>query len=126
MPPTGARPRVGVISPYWTLWEHTAGPTFRADRLALARAVTDELAADGAIEAVAVLEVESSEAGAAAGRALATDGVDVVLVIQTMAVPAAWTMAALDALPSVPVVVWALHETGLIDGSFDHGFGNDR
>ena len=27
MSPTGAaRPRVGVISPYWTLWEHTAGP----------------------------------------------------------------------------------------------------
>ena len=70
---------------------------------------------------MAVLEVDSSEAGTAAGRELAAEGVDVVLVIQTMAVPAAWTMAALDALPSVPVVVWALHETGLIDGSFDHG-----
>ncbi len=38
-----------------------------------------------------------------------------------MAVPAAWTMAALDALPGVPVVVWAMHETGLVDGGFDHG-----
>lgn len=121
MPPTGARPRVGVISPYWTLWEHTAGPTFRADRLALARAVADELAADGSIEPVAVLEVDSSEAGAATGRDLAATSVDVVLVVQTMAVPAAWTMAALDALPGVPVVVWALHETGLVDGAFDHG-----
>ncbi len=121
MPPTGARPRVGVISPYWTLWEHTAGPTFRSDRLALARAVADELAADGSIEAVAVLEVDSSEAGTAVGRELAAASVDVVLVVQTMAVPAAWTMAALDALPGVPVVVWALHETGLVDGAFDHG-----
>lgn len=121
MPPTGARQRVGVISPYWTLWEHTAGPTFRTDRLALARAVADELAADGAIEAVAVLEIDSAEAGATVGRTLAAEGVDVVLVVQTMAVPAAWTMAALDELPTVPVVIWALHETGLIDGSFDHG-----
>jgi L-arabinose isomerase len=120
MQPTGARPRVGVISPYWTLWEHTAGPTFRADRLALARAVADDLAADGAIETTAVAEVDSAEAGGVAGRQLAAAGIDVALVVQTMAVPAAWTMAALDALPGAAVVIWALHETGLVDGAFDH------
>lgn len=121
MPPSGARPRVGVISPYWTLWEHTAGPSFRADRLALARSVADELAAAGALDAVAVLEIASGDDGLAVGRRLVADGVDVVLVVQTMAVPAAWTMAALDALPGTPVVVWALHETGIVDGAFDHG-----
>ncbi len=122
MSPTGAaRPRVGVISPYWTLWEHTAGPSFRADRLALARFVADELAAAGALDAVAVLEIASGDDGLAVGRRLAADGVDVVLVVQTMAVPAAWTMAALDALPGTPVVVWAVHETGIVDGAFDHG-----
>jgi L-arabinose isomerase len=85
--PTSAapRPRVGVVHPYWTLWEHTAGPTFRADRLALAGAVADELAE--AIEPVAVVEIASAEDGA---------------------------------LPGVPVVIWALHETGLVDGGFDH------
>ena len=114
-----ARPRIGVVSPYWTLWEHTAGPAFRAERLALARAVADELA--DVVEPAAVLEVDGAEAGAAAGRRFAELGVDAILVIQTMAVPAAWTMAALDALPRAPVVVWALHETGLVDGSFDHG-----
>jgi L-arabinose isomerase len=119
MPSADGRPRVGVISPYWTLWEHTAGPTFRADRLALARSVADELA--GPIDPVAVVEVASGDDGVAAGRRLADLAVDVVLVIQTMAVPAAWTMAALDALHGVPVVVWALHETGLVDGAFDHG-----
>ena len=31
-----SRPRIAVVHPYWSLWEHTAGPTFRADRLALA------------------------------------------------------------------------------------------
>jgi L-arabinose isomerase len=29
-------------------------------------------------------------------------------------------MAAIDAVPGVPVVIWALHETGLVDGGFDH------
>jgi L-arabinose isomerase len=122
MAPTGAaRPRVGVISPYWTLWEHTAGPTFRADRLALARAVTDELAARGALEPVAVVEIASGDDGASVGRRFAADGIDAILVIQTMAVPAAWTMAAIEALPGTPVVIWAMHETGLVDGGFDHG-----
>ena len=118
MPPPG-RPRIGVVSPYWTLWEHTAGPTFRADRLALSRAVAAELA--DAVEAVAVLEVDGAESGAAAGARFAAEDVDAILVVQTMAVPAAWTMAALDAVPRAPVVVWALHETGLVDGGFDHG-----
>jgi len=30
-------------------------------------------------------------------------------------------MTALDHLPAMPVVVWALHETGLVEGAFDHG-----
>jgi L-arabinose isomerase len=114
-----ARPRVGVVSPYWTLWEHTAGPSFRAARLALARAVADDLA--DTVDPIAVLEVDGAEAGAAAGRRFAELDLDAILVVQTMAVPAAWTMAALDAVPRSPVVVWALHETGLVDGGFDHG-----
>lgn len=119
--PADRRPRVGVIHPYWTLWEHTAGPTFRADRMALAGAVADDVAAAGAGEPVAVVEIASGDDGVAVGRRFAEAGVDAVLVVQTMAVPAAWTMAAIEALPGVPVVIWALHETGLVDGAFDHG-----
>ena len=114
-----ARPRAGVVHPYWTLWEHTAGPTFRADRLDLARVVATDLA--DVVEPVAIVEIASAEDGAAVGRRFADLDVEVVLVLQTMAVPAAWTMAAIDALPGVPVVVWALHETGLVEGGFDHG-----
>ena len=120
------RPRVGVVHPYWTLWEHTAGPTFRADRMVLARGIADELEADGTIDAVAVVEIASGEDGAVVGRRFSTEGVDVILVLQTMAVPAAWTMAAIDALPGIPVVVWALHETGLVEGGFDHGRSRPR
>ena len=115
------RPRVGIVHPYWTLWEHTAGPTFRADRMALARSVADELAAIGAVDTVAVVEIASGEDGVNIGREFADAAVDVILVLQTMAVPAAWTMAAITLLPGIPVVVWALHEVGLVDGGFDHG-----
>jgi len=107
------RPRAGIIHPYWTLWEHTAGPSFREDRMALARAVADDLA--DIVEPLAVEEIASAEDGAAVGRKLADLDVEVILVLQTMAVPAAWTMAAIDALPGVPVVVCALHEAGLGD-----------
>jgi L-arabinose isomerase len=119
--PHDRRPRVGVVHPYWTLWEHTAGPTFRADRMALARSVADQLVTTGALDAIAVVEIASSEDGETVGRQFADAGLDVVLILQTMAVPAAWTMAAIAALPGVPVVVWALHETGLVEGGFDHG-----
>jgi L-arabinose isomerase len=122
VPSTGdARPRIGVVHPYWTLWEHTAGPTFRSDRMELARAVAAEFARAGAVDPVAVVEIASGDDGIAVGRQFADQAVDVVLVLQTMAVPAAWTMSAIDALPGVPVVVWALHDTGLVDGAFDHG-----
>jgi L-arabinose isomerase len=118
-PPIDRRPRVGVILPFWTLWEHTAGPTFRADRMALARAVAGDLA--GIVDPVAVAEIASGDDGASAGGRFADLDVEVVLVLQTMAVPAAWTMAALERLPGVPVVIWALHETGTVDRHFDHG-----
>jgi L-arabinose isomerase len=44
-----------------------------------------------------------------------------ILVLVSMAVPPGYMLAMLDALPKVPLVVWALHETGLVDGAFDHG-----
>jgi L-arabinose isomerase len=112
------RPRIGVVHPYWTLWEHAAGPTFRADRLALVRGVADDLA--DIVEPVTVVEIASAEDGAAVGRRFAREAIDVLLVVQTMAVPAAWTMAAIDAVKRVPVVIWALHETGLVAAGFDH------
>jgi L-arabinose isomerase len=87
--------------------------------MALARAVATDLA--DTVDAVAVVEIASAEDGVAVGRRFVDLDVEVVLVLQTMAVPAAWTMAAIEALPGSPVVVWALHETGLVEGGFDHG-----
>jgi L-arabinose isomerase len=119
MPSRGARPRLAVVHPYWTLWEHTAGPTFRADRLELARQLAASL--EDAFEPVGVGDYASAAGAAALAPAFAAADAEVVLVLQTMAVPSAFTLALLDALPGVPVVIWALHETGLVDGGFDHG-----
>lgn len=63
----------------------------------------------------------SAPEAAAHAPAFAAGRVDVLLVLQTMAVPPAYTLALIDALAGVPVVVWALHETGLVEGGFDHG-----
>jgi L-arabinose isomerase len=87
--------------------------------MALARAVGADLS--DTIDPVAVVEIASAEDGLAVGRRLKDLDIDVLLVLQTMAVPAAWTMAAIEVLPGVPVVLWALHETGLVAGGFDHG-----
>lgn len=111
--------RVAVVHPYWTLWEHTAGPTFRADRLALARRAAAAL--DDVCAVVGVADYASVIEAGAIAPAIADADTDVILVLQTMAAPSAFTLALLDALPGLPVVIWALHERGLVDGSFDHG-----
>jgi L-arabinose isomerase len=116
---SSGRTRIGVIHPYWTLWEHTAGPTFRADRMTLARTVANRFA--DMADIVAVDEVASIEDGHALAARLASVDLDVLLVVQTMAVPPAFALALIDGMPGVQVVIWALHETGLMAGSFDHG-----
>jgi L-arabinose isomerase len=112
------RPSILVVHPYWTLWEHTAPPGFRGARLEMARGVARELSDQ--FEPVDFVEVASVDDGHRMGSVWAEDGVDAVLVLQTMAVPPAYMLALLDALPGVPVVVWALHETNLVGSDFDH------
>ena len=116
-------PRIAVVHPWWDLWAHTAPAGFRDARMDLARHVAAGLADGFAI--VDVVEAGSVVDGGAVGERLArlaiADGpIDAVLVLQTMAVPAGYTLALLDRLPRVPVVLWAAHETGLVDGAFDH------
>jgi L-arabinose isomerase len=116
-------PRIVVVHPWWDLWAHTAPAGFRESRMDLARSVADGLA--DAYRIAGVVEAPSVEDGARSGAALALGAleegpIDAILVLQTMAVPVGYTLALLDALPAVPVVVWAAHETGLVGGAFDH------
>ncbi len=106
-----------LLSPYWTMWERSVGFDLRAERAAMARQAAEALAHD--VDVVAVVQVDSEAAGVAAARA--ADGVEAILVLQTMAVPPGYTLAALQALPDVPVVIWACHRHERIPAGFDHG-----
>lgn len=113
------RPTLAVVHPYWSFWEHTAGPTFRADRLALAQRIATSL--DDLVEPVLVADVASVEEGRALAQRFESTPVDAILVLMSMAVPPAYLLAAIEALPRLPVVIWAVHERGLVGGDFDHG-----
>jgi L-arabinose isomerase len=85
----------------------------------LARRVAEGLGA--AYDIDEPIEVASVDDGEREGARLAELPPDAVLVLQTMAAPSAYVLALLDAVPSAGVVVWALHETGLVGNDFDHG-----
>lgn len=94
-------PRIRLVEPYWDFWERSVPYDLRADRAAIGEAVRR------AVEGVLPDAVWAAEAEAA----------DVVLVLQTMATPPAWTLPLLGDLP---VVIWAAHRTAMPSG-LDHG-----
>ncbi|MFO1541441.1 MAG: hypothetical protein ACKOTZ_13530 [Chloroflexota bacterium] len=52
---------------------------------------------------------------------LVDGGTEAALIDAGAGVDTPAILALLDALPGVPVVIWALHERGLVGGDFDHG-----
>jgi L-arabinose isomerase len=110
-------PRVALVSPFWSFWERTVPFDLRADRAELARAVAGML---GDAVATADESLDSLESARAAADRIATADPDVLLVVQSMAVPPAYTYAALEALPDIPVVVWAVHRRRELPAALDH------
>ena len=111
-------PRVAVLSPFWSFWEGTVPFDLRSDRAELARSVAGVL---GDVVVVADESLDSRESARAAAARIAAAAPDALLVVQSMAVPPAYTFAALDALPDIPVVVWAVHRRRDIPNGLDHG-----
>lgn len=112
------RRRVGVIAPYTDFWE-AAVPFSAHDALTgMLRRATATIApfADVAFAGV----VGSREEGEAAGRQLAAADVEVVVVMQAMAVMPAFTLAALTLVADRPLVVWALNDGAPVRSDFDH------
>jgi len=99
-------PRVALLSPYWSFWEHAAPAGLAAERRAHASAAAAVLA--GVADVVADETLRSSAEGAAAGRRIAGLRPDALVVLQSMAVPPAYTLAALEQLEGVPLVVCAV------------------
>ena len=91
----------------------------RADRESLADRAEAALA--GHADVAARGTVASVEDGRALGRRLGDADVEALLVLQTLAVMPAYTLAALDELPDVPVVVWTAHRERRLPPGFDHG-----
>jgi L-arabinose isomerase len=110
------RPRVALLSPYWDFWERSATIDLRADRRRLAEEVVAALG-DG-FEPVAAETFDSLEGAAAAGARIRAAGTDAVLVVQSMAVPPAYTLAALAELDQSPVVVLAVHRRSRLPASY--------
>jgi L-arabinose isomerase len=112
------RPRLGLLSPYWSFWERSARIELAVDRTQLADEVARVL--DHSFEIAASESFDSGESAAAAGARVAAAGVDTVLIVQSMAAPPAYTLAALDQLEGTPVVVFAVHRHGRLPRSYDH------
>src|SRR5581483_5712623 len=112
------RPRVGLVLPYNSFWEASVPYDLRADREALADAA--EAALSARVEIAARGTVASVEDGATVGRRLHDAEIEAVLVVQTLAVMPAHTLAALDELPDVPVVVWTLNRRRRVPADFDN------
>lgn len=113
----GRAPRVALLSPYWTFFEPNVPFDLRADRTALADAVAEALPG---IDVVARELVDGRESGVAAAARIADAAPDAVLVVQSMAVPPAYTLAALDALGDLPLVVFVVHRSDTLGDAFSH------
>lgn len=107
---------IALVHPYWDFWSSSVPGDFRAERQELLGRAAAALG-DGLDIAVQALAGDEAEA-----RALVEPcrGVDVVVVVSTMAVPPATTMALLGQVPEIPVVVWALHAEARLPEDFSH------
>lgn len=110
--------RAAVIVPYWDFWEKsTEYEDFRDDRMKLGHEVVDILgSADCEVSWVGV--VDSETIGAEAGNAIHQQRVDVVVVIQSMAVPPSYTLAAIREIGDIPLVIWTVQRNKSLGSNF--------
>lgn len=106
--------RILIVLPYWDFWASAVAYDLRAERQALLEAASSALSPW--VEVIGAVTVASREDG----QAIRPDTADALLVLQTMAVPPAYTLAALDTAPHLPVVIWALHRRRDVPRDFDH------
>ena len=114
-----AKTAAAVMLPYWRFWEASAGgPGFRDDRRRLLGEVAGALGASG-VDAAWTGMVDSPEAGKRAAGEIGGSGAQALLVVQTMAAPPSYAMAALDSLAGIPLVVWAAQRDRRLRAGFD-------
>lgn len=112
----GAVGRIAVVLPYWDFWETAVPWDFRADREAL---LAEAVEIAGRAGDVAVAALLPDEQAALALRPQVQD-LDAIVVVSTMAVPSATTMALVAGATHVPVLVWALSRLPQLAEGFSH------
>lgn len=109
--------RVALLVPFWEFWEASARGDVRAHLRDLGRRAGEALPG---VEIVAREVLFCAEDAPAVADRLRAGAPEALLVVQAMAVPPARTMAVVDALADLPLVVWALHERREAGGDYDH------
>lgn len=109
--------RIAVLGGYMPFFDPIMPGGYREGRDAFARNAAALLEGVGTVDYLGL--VDSHEAGAAAGRAIAAGDADVVVLVPTMACPAGYVMAALSAVPDLPVVIAPLAEIDRIPPGYD-------
>lgn len=114
---SNARPRIGLVSVYFGLFDQSMPTSFREDRLDHAERMAGLLQRLG--EVVFPGLVDSEESGEKAGRTLAAGDVDVVVCAPSMAAPPSYAWTTLAAVPDLPVVVVAAQESSTVPDDYD-------
>ena len=112
---------VAVIAPYWSFWEHTIGPNVRMERAADARMVAGLLGDEfHVLLSDSLSNIEESVAAVAKVNGL---GLEVVLILSSMAVPPQTLTTFLNSLEAKPeVVIWAVNDVDFaVRDDFNHG-----
>lgn len=113
--PSAQPARVGLVMPYWDFWESSAeGAGLRHDREARGDAIAARLTSRELTVDRAPL-LDSAATGRRTGERLREQGIDVVLVGFTMAAPPSHTLALLDELADVPLVLWTVNRGSMHD-----------
>jgi L-arabinose isomerase len=110
------RPTIGLISPYFGLFDAAMPEGFRADRQIYAHRVQRLVSEYGEVHFDKL--ADSDEAGLAIGETFAKAGVDVVVCAPSMAAPPTYSWAAIEQLPDVPIVVLGIQESGTVPADY--------
>lgn len=114
---TSNSPRIGLIAPYFRLFDEAMPPEFRADREEHAVGLQRVLSQHG--EVVFSGLTDSEESGDALGRTLSDQGVDVLVVAPPMAAPPSYVRKLLAHIPDCPLVVVAAQDHATIPDGYD-------
>lgn len=110
------KPIIAAIHPYWDFWESSVPKDLLIDRKHLLAEAAELLAQEFEV----LLSAMASNPLEAAEMVEFCVNVDVIVIICSMAVPPATAMALLEALPQVPVVIWAVGAAETVPNSFSH------